>query len=494
MADGSPNPRFEATLAGWLAYISTVTREVRTIVGDDDFDVEIWNELTFGSDFLDINRYYSPEVDTAPGEAMEVTTRAILERSVEWLRDPAHGVPGVGIGDGFASQRPWEAGSTIPVGLTAIDKHPYPRRVSYPDQAILNGSRPTDALGREEGSRDAAGRWVDSFTPSYVSYFPEYFLSAIQTEHMVRDLSPLTTGVYGEPHGRRTRPAGGIPPELWITELNLGSYAVEPAARERFQAKVALRSMVSFVAKGASAVDLFAAHAVGDGQLGLVDPRFFEALDGSDTYPGDAAGGLTLDATRRLVEELQGPPTVRPRRLSLLAIGDYADRTQFTGDGTRAHPPLFDREVAAVFPFQVDDDRFAVAAYVMTRDLGRVDGTACESGSSLRPASRDISAEAWRYSCLSEASRCRGPTRRHPGSRARRQVRSTGDRSGDGAHRLSKDRSIQRLMWASNPPASWRPDDPPNRLVNRAVGAELSGGALAAGLVVDAQDMDSFPR
>ena len=206
----------------------------------------------------------------SPGEAMEVTTRAILERSVKWLRDPAHGVSGVGIGDGFASQRPREAGSTIPVGLTAIDKHPYPRRISYPDQAILNGSRPTDALGREGGSLDAAGRWVDSFTPTYVSYFPEYALSAIQTEHMIRDLSPLTTEAYGTRHGRRTRPAGGNPPELWITELNLVSYAVRSAARERFQAKVALRSIVSFVAKGASAVDLFAARAVEGGQFGLV--------------------------------------------------------------------------------------------------------------------------------------------------------------------------------------------------------------------------------
>ena len=68
----------------------------------------------------------------------------------------------------------------------------------------------------------------------------------------------------------------------------------------------------------------------------------------------------------------EGPAESRARRLRLLAIGDYADRRQFTGDGTRAHPPLFDRDVAAAFPFQVDDDRFAIAAYVMTRNLGRM--------------------------------------------------------------------------------------------------------------------------
>ena len=219
--DGSPSPRFEATLAGWLAYVSTVTREVRTIVGSDDFDVEVWNELTFGSDFLDINRYYSPDVNTTAGDATEVTTRAILERTVAWLRDPAHGVAGVGIGDGFANQRPWEAGSIAPVGLTAIDKHPYPPDLSYPGEAPLNGVQPVNALGVPEGSRDADGRWVDAFIPSYSPFFPEYSLSGIQTETIVRDLSPLTTDIYGTPHGRLTAPAGGTPPELWITELNM---------------------------------------------------------------------------------------------------------------------------------------------------------------------------------------------------------------------------------------------------------------------------------
>ena len=231
--------------------------------------------------------------------------------------------------------------------------------------------RPTDALGRPTGARDPAGRWIDPFTPRYVSYFPEYYLSAIQTEHMVRDLSPLTTGVYGTPHGRRTHPAGGAPPELWITELNLESRAVEPAARERFQAKVALRSLTSFVAKGAGAVHLFAAKAQRDGQLGLIDPRFFAALRNSTNDPAGSAG-LTLAAIGRLSQALEGPADINPRRLSLLAIGDYADRIQFTGDGSRAHPRLFDRDVAAVFPFQVDDNRFVIAAYVMTRDLSRV--------------------------------------------------------------------------------------------------------------------------
>ena len=71
LADGRPNPAFEATMRGWLAYVDVVTREVKRVVGDDGFDVEVWNELTFGSDFLDRGTYYDPPVDSAGGNAAE---------------------------------------------------------------------------------------------------------------------------------------------------------------------------------------------------------------------------------------------------------------------------------------------------------------------------------------------------------------------------------------------------------------------------------------
>jgi len=64
LADRRPNPEFEATMRGWLAYVGVVTREVKRVVGGDDFDVEVWNELTFGSDFLDRGTYYDPPVDS----------------------------------------------------------------------------------------------------------------------------------------------------------------------------------------------------------------------------------------------------------------------------------------------------------------------------------------------------------------------------------------------------------------------------------------------
>ena len=394
-ADGTPDPRFEATLAGWLDYVRVVTGETRAIVGGDAFDVEVWNEMTFGSDFLDINRYYDPAIDGNPGTWADTTTRAILERTVAWIRDPAHGVAGVGVGDGFANQRPWEAGSTSPVGLTAIDKHPYPPYRVFPRDSLANGVRPVNALGVAEGVKDASGNWVDAFTPSYTALFPEYFLSAIQTEHIVRDVSPLTTSVYGTPHGRLTAPLGGTPPQLWLTEMNTeGVDHVAAAAFPRFQTKALLRTLLAYTSAGVTAIDMFAARGFTSGEYGLVDPAFYTAVAaGAGAYPGTAPGGAALDATRRMMAAVPVGTITRPRALSLLGIGDYAGRKQFDGDGTAAHPSLYDRDVATVLPFQVSDAHFVVGAYVATRDLSKVQDAAAP----LTDARRyDLPAETYR--------------------------------------------------------------------------------------------------
>ena len=371
-ADGTPNPAFEATMAGWREYVLGVAGLAREALGPGGFDLEVWNELSFGSEFLDINTYYDPIVDEGPGDALEVTTDAILRGTIAAVRDPARDLGAVGVGNGFASQRPWDAGSTSPVGLTAIDKHPYPPVLSFPEDATPDTIRPLDALGRPSGTLDEAGIWRDAFVPRYRAHFPEHFLTAIQTEHLVRDLSPITTSVFGTQHGRRTGPPGEAPPQLWITEINLAPARDLPAAaRARIQAKAVLRALVAYVHAGSSQVYLFAARGSG-GENQIVSPAFFAELASGEGDPGDGTGGPTLDAVRRLADAVDGPPDLAPRPLHLVAVGDAAGRVEFAGDGTDAHPDLAHRDLVAALPFQADEDRWVVPAYVITRDLERV--------------------------------------------------------------------------------------------------------------------------
>lgn len=346
-------PSTDETLAGWVRYVGLVTSEVKRVLGSDDFDLEVWNELSFGSDFLNADTYYSPPV----GSQQHATEDALLGRTIAYVRDPSHGLPDVGVGDGFASQRPWDSGSNVPQGVAAIDKHPYPPRRDFPGQAAFNGVRPLDALGRPDGTRDSSGRWRDSFIPSYTAFFPEYFLSGIQTETVVRDLSPITTDIYGTPHGRATHPPGASPPAMWLTETGMDPSGVPDAVLPSFHAKGALRWATAWVNKGASRVYFYAASSPG---WGLVDP----------SAPG---GGLTLRALGRLNTALTaGAGSItKPRSLELLSVTDQQDHLQFAGDGTAAHPPLYDRDVVGFFPFQVANGRVVIAVYVTTRDLLR---------------------------------------------------------------------------------------------------------------------------
>jgi len=360
-SSGSPNPLFEQTLSGWLQYVGAVTSEAKRVLGDDNFDVEVWNELTFGSNFLIPAAYYNPV--PAGFQGIGDPTRQILVRTIAYLRDPSHGVPDVGIGNGFANQTPFPSGATSPVGLTAIDKHPYRAMRSFPADSNYDQNRPVNALGQLEGTQDSSGAWHDSFTPTYRALFPEYFLSAIQTEFMERDLSPITTTIGGVPHGRFTAPSGGTPPKLWITETNVippGDGSMTAADKRHLQAKATLRALSAFVNKGVSALYFY---AVNDGDWSMVDPT-------------KADGGETMAALKRFTQSFAGPATIGTQRsLTLSAVADQANHVQFQGDGTAAHPPLYNRDVLAFFPFQADTNKFVVPAYVMTRDMAKVYNT-----------------------------------------------------------------------------------------------------------------------
>jgi outer membrane biosynthesis protein TonB len=383
LADGSPNPAFEETLGGWLRYVAAVRTEADAVFGPGGYDFEIWNELSFGSEFLSEESYYSPPRVNGSGSV----TQTLLERTVAYLRDPANGISDqVGISDGFAGQTPFVGGGSVPVGTTALSKHPYRGPQYFPRNAVINSIRPLDARGASDSTTGKAP-YTPRFTPSFASALPEYYLTATQTETMVRDLAPFTTQIYGVPHGREIGPAGAAPVQTWVTEYNLNTNTLFPlgaenpdqyigtasaAEKERLQAVIALRSLVSMTAKGVARTYFYAAaHAAG---YSLIGDRFMAALDNTPgVYPGDSAGGATMDALRHLLARFSGPgPDGPARQLELRRIAQQGNHAEFTGDGGAAHPDLYDRELLAVFPFQASPTRFVVPVYVMTPNLTTV--------------------------------------------------------------------------------------------------------------------------
>ncbi|HEY0515488.1 MAG TPA: hypothetical protein VGD00_00085 [Solirubrobacteraceae bacterium] len=472
LANGEANPVFQETMQGWLSYVDAVSKEATAVFGAGNYDLEVWNELTFGSQFLNSEHYYQPadsrtkeaealsaaaiepqDLPNAPEDAEQAdspetrastvaidsaedeaeapdepaageteggeeaappaarafaigaageegperrdTTKAIidpkvtsavknslLKETIAFVRNPANGgSPGVGISNGFASQTPFPSGALAPVGLTALSKHLYNGARQFPAQYREKKLKPLNAFGVRdtEGGRG----FKPLFVPQFQSVFPEYFLTALSTETVVRDIAPITTDIYGLQHGREVGPAHGAPVQKWMTEYNLAQgnalvtqadgttpAAITPTAADRahVQAKALLRNLVAMINKGLSREYYFAAAR---GAFSLINKDFYEEAEAHPgTYPGTAPGGETMSGFREMLSRFQGSgPEGAARQLQLDSIAQDGSHAQFAGDGTPQHPTLYDRDVLAVLPFQSAPNKFVIPVYVMTRNL-----------------------------------------------------------------------------------------------------------------------------
>src|SRR4029077_18289139 len=104
---------------------------------------------------------------------------------------------GTELSDGFGNTIPWTASSTEPARVTGISKHCYAVQKAFPVEEY-KGSGALNALLQQEDP--------PAFIPNYRVNFPEYAATALQTEFFIRDISPISTFIYGVMHGRNTRP------------------------------------------------------------------------------------------------------------------------------------------------------------------------------------------------------------------------------------------------------------------------------------------------
>jgi hypothetical protein len=358
------SPDYRETIAGWQRYVGAVAAMATDALGtaggaDKGFDVEVWNELTFGTHFLSINNYYRPPL----AKYDERTVRSdLVKATADYLDGHAEAFQGVRLADGFANTIPWPAAGDEPRRVVAIDKHPYAGRKAFPKD-------------EQKGTRlDAQGEKTD-FVPNYSMIFPEYYATAIQTETLVRDMGPITNVIYGAKHGRYARGAGD-PVSMWITEVGVAPNEIGIRDRQAalaLKAKTTARYLAFFLNKGVEKLQLFGA-VEGDLWLGIVQDNFCEYARKNRAYPTDDAPYTSpaLMVMRRMTGKMReglDPSLTVTRSLAVESVSDRHNHFQFPGDGTAAHPPLYDREVLAILPYQVNSHKFVIAFYVMTRDV-----------------------------------------------------------------------------------------------------------------------------
>ncbi|HLK56714.1 MAG TPA: malectin domain-containing carbohydrate-binding protein, partial [Chthonomonadaceae bacterium] len=384
------DPSTQETGNGWLKYVHTIAKFVASTLGttgqaDLGFDMEIWNELSFGSAFLDINNYYNPPF-VYPREGhydLVKQTAAFADQN------PADFV-GVILSDGFANTIPWDASSVEPPRIGAINKHPYPSRRTYPHDEYP--STEVNALGRFDP--DSADDPLNpGFLPSYSVLFPEEGMFSLQTEFMERDTAPMTNVIQQLQHGRYTRLVNGNfdPCPVQVTETGVApaedNASITPDRALAIKAKSTARFYCFFLNKGVTQLYLYTADGNpaftsnftprdGDLYLGVVQDNFMAYVTQTTppSYPTNDVPYTSpaLATLSHIVTQMsnQLDPTITSTRpIQVASIAEPSNQIYFTGDGTAAHPSLYNHDVLAILPYQVNAHRFVIPYYVASADI-----------------------------------------------------------------------------------------------------------------------------
>ena len=321
-----------------------------------DFDVELWNELTFGSNFITIDRYYDPPIAPKGKDFLKPGGRCweMTRRTIEMIKKD---FPNVRCIWGFSNTTFFHTKvADLPPGTDGQSYHPYgtgfrefPAQEDYKDRPSFN---------------------IEGFTPTYrIALAEGVAANFIKTECLMRLLNPEARKAVPPPiqkPGFLEKPGflhymtehGFAPSDVKVTD---------PQRAWQLKSKVLLRNVFFWLNKGLDRFYLYCAAQKDDLDMGLLpaelEQKGFAAAD------SDKARFMSppLLALKRATECFQGAIRVeRPRQLSVSLDPLGEPEKIFDGDAT--HPPLLHKDVFAFLPFQIDDHRFAVAVYVMTHD------------------------------------------------------------------------------------------------------------------------------
>ncbi len=419
LKDGTPVPAAQETFDGWMKYVATVSKTAREALGTDGkpdagFDLEVWNEQTFGSNFLNINNYYDQKPAYAeqftythtrpmlpgykPGATLnfeQKTFYAILPMTIDWTRDPANKCPGVRVISGFANQWPWDNGAGLWDGQYGFSRHYYTggwRDCSPTTPLGSVNSGTLDALGNFDGQKDNRDWHTivpgSNFVPTFRCGFPEFMHSGFKTEMLSRDVTPDSRWAYMAGHGRYTHNGDFQWAHVWQTEVNYDrSQIVDQVCKDagvtrddprvlavalRLAGKTMLRQYLFHAAKGLYRIYIFSPSVDPDG-IGTLPAAFYTALDKNNDkltddvrkqVPPEYLGLRWLTALMKTGEKLDAP-----RPLQVRDLVEYQPRLAFAGDGTPAHPNRWNRDFFAFLPFQLSANKYVIPYYVVTLDM-----------------------------------------------------------------------------------------------------------------------------
>jgi hypothetical protein len=339
-------PQFEETVQGWLKYAALVTGLVAE-AGIDDFDVELWNELSFGSNFTNIDHYYDPPIEPkAPNFLLPGGSAWELSRRTTEAVKKDH--PGARIIWGWSNTTFYHCPiEKLPPGIDGQSYHPY--------------GTGTRTLPKDEDQPAHPEFNIEGYIPAMEIRMPEGWAHEfLKTECLMRLLNPQARQQHPEGTQRfyhYMTEHGVAPPECGITD---------DAGAWRIKTLCALRSYCLWLNKGVDVLDYFCAWEKKPDGMGLLPPDLAR-------LPADAkfeeVATPPMKAVRNLTRAFAGSEPVaaddqKPLEVDVVEL--EGNRKTFDGDAT--HPPLYERDSFAFLPWQTGKGRYVAAVYVMTYD------------------------------------------------------------------------------------------------------------------------------
>jgi hypothetical protein len=343
-------PEFRETADGWVRY-AMLACDLAAKAGIEEFDIELWNELSFGSRFTEINHYYSPPLfDRVPNFLLEGGSS--WELSAETVKAVKAKYPRVRVIWGWSNTTFFHTPvDKLPPGVDGQSYHPY--------------GTGTHTLPDEEIHKDHPEENIDGFVPKVILRMSEGRAELfLQTECLMRLLNPKA---------RRNHPPqterfyqymtehGVAPPECGVTA------AKDEAAAWRIKTLCAVRSYCLWLNKGVDVMHYYCAWEKDVDGMGLLPPDL-------KTLPADAkfddVATPPMKAIRNLTRAFAGATAIADSdRKSLGVEVTELEGGRKTFEGDAKHPPLFERESFAFLPWQINKSTFVIAAYVMTYDV-----------------------------------------------------------------------------------------------------------------------------
>jgi len=323
---------FEATAAGWLRYVDCIVRLAMSNYGEH-FDVEIWNELTFGSEFLDINNYYDPRRTAVPHEFLHAGGAA-WELARRTVAEIAKLDPSAGIIWGFSNTSFFHTAiADLPPGVSGRSYHPY-------------GTGPRCYAGMVAGKERYN---VGGFVPSGCAVMPEGWAQTFQqTETLMRVLNPNARAAHppGVGYFRHFMTEHGLSPR----ELGITDRARALRAKEKFL----LRAPLFWLNKGIAGLYVYSSYYPDDLLFGML-------LANGGPSPA-------MRVLRRTVAQFAGAaPVASPRSVGASVVRMAGPGSFYANDP--GGEQVAQQQMVAVLPFQVNDHRFVVGLYVMTENF-----------------------------------------------------------------------------------------------------------------------------